>query len=94
MSLDGENLGRRPLSVRDRKKAAGMLKKCIWAEDGLEAGWRREMQVMLMVGIKVEMEILAERLGGLEGWVEGKLLAGEVRITNIVDDVRLTGCGV
>ena len=29
---------------------------------------------MLMVGVKAEMEVLSERVGGVEGWVEERLL--------------------
>ena len=38
-----------------------------------EEEWKRELQVMLMIGFKAEIEILSERLGGLEGWAERKL---------------------
>ena len=43
-------------------------------EDGIEKVWRREMQIMLMLNVKAEMEILADREGGVKGWVEEKLL--------------------
>ena len=62
------------LTRRDRKKAAKMLEWDVLREEGLEGGWRREVQVMLMLGVKAEMEILGARDGGVEGWVEGKLL--------------------
>ena len=63
------------LSARDRKKAADMLEKIeVLQEDGMEKVWRREMQVMLMLNVKAEMEILADREGGVKGWVEEKLL--------------------
>lgn len=57
------------LSARDRKKAADMLQK------SEETEWRRELQVMLMLNVKAEMEVLAEREGGVERCVEEKLLA-------------------
>lgn len=43
-----------------------------------ETGWRRELQVMLVLGYKAEMELLGEREGGVEAWLERKLkLASE-----------------
>ena len=63
------------LSARDRKKAADMLEKSeVLQEGGKEEEWRRELQVMLMLNVKGEMEVLAERAGGVKGWVEEKLL--------------------
>ena len=63
------------LSARDRKKAADMLEKSeVLQEGGMEKVWRRELQVMLMLNVKAEMEVLADRQGGVKGWVEEKLL--------------------
>lgn len=62
------------LSVRDRKRAIKMLEKDEMAENGREREWRREVQVMLMLNIKAEMEILNEREGGMETWLEKKLI--------------------
>lgn len=63
------------LSARDRKKAADMLERSeVLQESGREEGWRRELQVMLMLNVKAEMEVLAEREGGVKRWVEDKLL--------------------
>lgn len=71
---DGEERkGLLRLSTRDRKKAVGMLGKEICEEEGAEQEWRRELQVMLMLNTKVEMELLSEREGGVEGWVEEKI---------------------
>ncbi|KAL8716033.1 MAG: hypothetical protein Q9225_006282 [Loekoesia sp. 1 TL-2023] len=71
-----ERKGPLKLSIRDRKKAARMLGKEICEEDGAEKGWRRELQVMLMLNVKVEMEVLSEREGGVERWVEERLFEG------------------
>ena len=60
------------LSLRDRNKAIRMLSSEIFAEDGYELEWRREMQVMLMLNMKAEME----SLGGSEEvnkWVDEEL---------------------
>lgn len=65
------------LSGRDRKKAVKMLENSEWLrEGGVEREWRRELQVMLMLNVKAEMEVLSERSGGVEGWVEERLLEG------------------
>ncbi|KAL9135728.1 MAG: hypothetical protein Q9175_003070 [Cornicularia normoerica] len=63
------------LSTRDRKKAVDMLERSeVLQEHGKEEEWRRELQVMLMLNVKAEMEVLAEREGGVRRWVEEKLL--------------------
>ena len=63
------------LRARDRKKAADMLDRSeVLQEGGMEKVWRRELQVMLMLNVKAEMEVLADRQGGVKGWVEEKLL--------------------
>lgn len=58
------------LTARDRRKATLMLEKETFAEDGPEVFWRRELQVMLMLNVKAEMQLLSEREGGLERWLE------------------------
>lgn len=69
------------LSARDRKKATDMLEKsAVLQEKVEETEWRRELQVMLMLNIKAEMEVLAEREGGVKGWVEEKLLENGTRL--------------
>jgi meiotic recombination protein SPO11 len=50
-----------------------MLEWDLCAEDGLEPTWRRELQVMLMLNIKAEMQILEELPGGLVPWLEREL---------------------
>ena len=63
------------LSARDRKKATDMLERSeVLQEGGKEEEWRRELQAMLMLNVKAEMEVLAEGEGGVKGWVEEKLL--------------------
>ena len=61
------------LTARDRRKAAKMLGKGVCAEGGEEREWRRELQVMLMMNYKTEIQILSGRMGGLEEWLERKL---------------------
>lgn len=70
-NLDDEALIR--LTVRDRKRAVTMLNNnpaC--AADGPEQEWRVELQQMLMLNLKAEIEILYER-GGLEEWIDSKM---------------------
>lgn len=63
------------LSARDRKKAVDMLERMEPLQDsGTEEEWRRELQVMLLLNVKAEMEVLAEREGGVKRWVDEKLL--------------------
>ena len=74
-----ESKGLLKLKNRDRKKAVKMLEKGLLAENGAEMEWRHELQVMLMLGVKAEMEVLAEREGGVERWLDGRLLAESTR---------------
>jgi meiotic recombination protein SPO11 len=53
------------LSARDRRKATSMLKREQFAEGGAEPEWRRELQVMLMLNVKAEIQLLEARPGGL-----------------------------
>lgn len=71
---DDATSGLLALSIRDRKRAMKMLEKDDLAENGRERQWRREIQEMLMLNMKAEMEILNEREGGMEAWLEKKLI--------------------
>ncbi len=70
-----------PMSARDRRIARKMLEReTFGGKDGEgEVEWRREMQVMLMLGVKAEIQILGngEALGE---WLDGRLgfAAGEM----------------
>ncbi|KAL8729784.1 MAG: hypothetical protein Q9166_004507 [cf. Caloplaca sp. 2 TL-2023] len=77
-----EEKGLLRLSVRNRKKALKTLSQGICEEDGAEQEWRRELQVMLMLNIKVEMEILSKWGGGVEGWVDDRLCEGAIRLNS------------
>ncbi|KAF7115133.1 hypothetical protein CNMCM5793_001367 [Aspergillus hiratsukae] len=64
------------LSPRDRKKALAMLSNNpVWAENGPEQEWRAELQQMLMLNLKAEIEILYDRQEGLEGWIDKQMTA-------------------
>ena len=73
------------LSKRDRRLAMKMLEKDIFREHHWhgEAGWRRELQVMLMLNLKAEIQVLSPnevRLEGLEGWLDGKLQRNMIQL--------------
>ena len=69
------------LSARDRKKAVDMLERSEVAQDDRKnEECRRELQVMLMLNVKAEMEILAESEGGVRAWVEKKLLENVISL--------------
>lgn len=78
---ESSGVGLLRLSLRDRKMATGLLKRDMLREDDgwSETEWRRELQVMLMLGYKAEMELLGEREGGLEAWLQRKLVAESKR---------------
>ena len=57
------------LSSRDRHKASRMLEREPFMEDGKEPEWRREVQVLLMLNIKAEIQLLEAQDGGLHTWL-------------------------
>ena len=72
--VNNKDQGLLRLSSRDRRKAMKMLEKSQVSEGGTEPQWRRELQVMLMLGVKAEMEIMTETVDGLEGWADKRLV--------------------
>jgi meiotic recombination protein SPO11 len=64
-----ESQGQLKLSDRDRKKAIRMLERETFK---LELEWRREVQMMLMLNVKAEIQILDAKEGGLVSWLEAK----------------------
>ncbi|KAL8772789.1 MAG: hypothetical protein Q9209_002134 [Squamulea sp. 1 TL-2023] len=83
---DEDMKGLLKLSKRDRNRAVKMLGHDVYEEDGAEVEWRRELQVMLMLNIKVEMEILSQREGGIESWVDDRLLEETSRASDARGD--------
>ncbi|KAI9933337.1 hypothetical protein MW887_007810 [Aspergillus wentii] len=70
------------LTTRDRRKIVSMLNNSpILAVDGPEQEWRVELQQMLMLNLKAETEIVYDRNGGLEGWIDRKM-------TDLLNDNR------
>ncbi|KAF3395892.1 Meiotic recombination protein rec12 [Penicillium rolfsii] len=68
------------LSLRpsDRRKILAMLRNNpAWSNNGPEPEWRAELQRMLMLNAKAEIEMLYDRDGGLEGWIDRKLFRQE-----------------
>lgn len=61
------------LTARDRTKAVQMLQWDLCSEGGPEEGWRRELQAMLMLNIKAEMQVLDELPGGMVSWLSREL---------------------
>lgn len=71
------------LTMRDRTKATRMLEWDLCGEDGLERDWRRELQWMLMLNVKAEMQVLDELSGGLVSWLSDQLGdAGNLLVTD------------
>ncbi|KAI9676345.1 MAG: hypothetical protein M1817_000502 [Caeruleum heppii] len=62
------------LTVRDRRKAISMLKKGLFAEGGGEPRWRRELQVMLILNVKAEIQIMSNVDGGLQRWLDRRIM--------------------
>ena len=59
------------LTPRNRSKAVKMLEKPVCQEE-VEASWRRELQVMLMLNIKAEIQILGE-CSNMENYLSSEL---------------------
>lgn len=57
------------LTARDRRKAVSMLSWTDLAENGREPEWRLELQVMLMLNLKAELQLLEAAEGGVVKWV-------------------------
>lgn len=60
-----------PLSLRDRRKACKMIERAVEHNDGSE--FLRDLQLMLMLNIKAEIQILEAREGGLTEWLLQRL---------------------
>jgi meiotic recombination protein SPO11 len=71
------------LTARDRKKIIGMLSSNpVWAAEGPELAWRAELQQMLMLNLKAEIEILYDREEGLEGWIDRQMASCSLEQAN------------
>lgn len=72
-SIMPELQGLMRLTARDRTKAMRMLEWDLCSVDGPEQEWRHELQTMLMLNTKAEMQILDELQCGLVPWVSAEL---------------------
>jgi meiotic recombination protein SPO11 len=62
------------LTARDRRKAVAMLERSSSeSTDKVDEQCRMELQQMLMLNIKAEIQILEERPWALERWLNGKM---------------------
>ena len=62
------------LSARDRRRAKCMLQRPLLSENGTEKEWRRQLQVMLMLNVKNEIEVLdTMKSDGLEDFLVQKI---------------------
>jgi meiotic recombination protein SPO11 len=66
------------MTGRDRRKAARMLEGLMigagtGGEDRTDEQCKAELQVMLMLNLKAEMQILDERPGGLPAWLDRRI---------------------
>lgn len=61
------------LTLRDRRKATRMLEREPFVDDGKEPYWRKEIQNMLMLNVKAEIQLLEAGEGGLHGWIAQRL---------------------
>ena len=77
------------LTARDRTKAVRMLEWDLCCEAGPEQEWRHELQGMLMLNIKAEMQILDECPGGMISFLHNEL--GQVHDTE-EDTVSAVTC--
>ncbi|ESZ94121.1 hypothetical protein SBOR_5475 [Sclerotinia borealis F-4128] len=68
----GENEGLLKLTKRDRRLAVRMLQRDVCQENGDEEEWRRELQIMLMLNKKAEIQIIGN-VDALEGWLNRRL---------------------
>ncbi len=74
------------LTARDRRKAVAMLERLSGALEGaVDEQCRLELQRMLMLNIKAEIQILEDRRGGLEGWLDAKIRKQLRRSINLRD---------
>lgn len=67
-----------PLTPRDRRKIITMLRNNpILGDGGPEPEWHAELQRMLMLNVKAEIEMMYDRDGGLELSIDRKMFRQE-----------------
>lgn len=74
------------LTARDRIKATRMLQWDLCSEIGPEQEWRRELQTMLVLNTKAEIQILEELPGGMISFLSNELdRTGATEVDVVVD---------
>jgi meiotic recombination protein SPO11 len=63
------------LTARDRRKAVAMLERLSGEAEAGVVGeqCRIELQKMLVLNVKAEIQILEDRPGGVHGWLDRKI---------------------
>jgi meiotic recombination protein SPO11 len=64
-----------------------MLEWDLYSENGPEASCRRELQTMLMLNMKAEMQVLDDLPGGLATWLSTELGARQGSGVNVEEPV-------
>lgn len=82
------------LTARDRTKTICMLEWDLCTEAGPEQGWRRELQTMLMLNTKAEMQILDELPGGVVSFLSVKLDQGQDAHVDVTVDTACSDDGL
>lgn len=78
--------GMMKLTSRDRSKAVHMLEWDLCSETGSELEWRHELQTMLMLNTKAEIQILDELPGGVISFINFELgHSGEADVDVAID---------
>ncbi|APA06045.1 hypothetical protein sscle_01g008150 [Sclerotinia sclerotiorum 1980 UF-70] len=67
-----EDEGLLKLTKRDRRIAVGMLQRDVCQDGGVEKEWRRQLQIMLMLNTKAEIQVIGNG-DLLETWLNRKL---------------------
>lgn len=80
MMQGGEkNEGLLKLTKRDRRLALMILQRNVCQDNGDEEEWRRELQIMLMLNKKAEIQIIGNG-DALEDWLNRKLGDHNIRL--------------
>ncbi|KAB8304012.1 hypothetical protein EYC80_005362 [Monilinia laxa] len=74
-----ENEGLLKLTKRDRRLAVSILQRDVCQDNGDEEEWRRELQIMLMLNKKAEIQIIGNG-DALEGWLNRMLGDENIRV--------------
>ncbi|KAF1928237.1 meiosis-specific topoisomerase Spo11 [Didymella exigua CBS 183.55] len=74
------------LTARDRMKAICMLEWDLCTEDGSEQEWRHELQTMLVLNTKAEIQILDELPGGVVSFLSSELDQDQATDAELVVD--------